>query len=365
MNAFRLEAHDTLFLRDGRPFNQGEGVTGRLDGFFPPSPPTVVGAIRAAFARELGWRGGPWPRHVIDALGDGEQLAPLAFHGPHLVRRTADGDELLLPVPRQLAFVRNSNPPSFTLLQPTATVVDTDLGAVRLCVARDPNVVPAQVEGGFVRVADAEPILRGAVAGVEVISERDLWDHESRTGIFRDVEDRTTKEGALYQTQHVRVHRGVGLLVTATGLPAVAPAARYHPMGGESRAVWLEALPNPPALPAAPKLAPGDDGVVRYTVTFLTPADLGDAWQRPNATIPDLPGALVSACTGRMVRIGGWDGIRNQPKPLRAYVAPGSTLFLEARSDAIPRILALHGHAIGHRTAWGFGQVLIGTWRSE
>ena len=363
MNAFRLEPHDTLFLRDGRPFNQGEGVTGRLDGSFPPNPGTVVGAIRAAYAHALGWNGGAWPAAIVERLGDGDRLAPLRFRGPHLLRRSVRGDELLLPAPRHLAIVGETG--AVTLLRPSDTLIDTDLGPTRLPVPNDPTRRIAPVESGFVTVPDAQRIFAGEAKDVKVIPESDLWDHEQRIGILRDVATRATGDDALYQTRHVRVRPGIGLLVTVTGLPDVPIPARYRPLGGESRAVWLEALPAAPTLPVAPALNADSENRVRYTVTLLTPASLGDAWQRPNAVVPGLPGRLVSACTGRMLRIGGWDGVLNQPKPLRAYVAPGSTLFLEAHATDVESILALHGHSIGAATEWGFGQLLIGSWRSS
>ncbi|MEW6637748.1 MAG: type III-B CRISPR module-associated Cmr3 family protein, partial [Actinomycetota bacterium] len=52
MNYYRLEPLDTLFFGDGSPFNAGETGQMEVEGTFPPSPTTVVGALRAAFARE-------------------------------------------------------------------------------------------------------------------------------------------------------------------------------------------------------------------------------------------------------------------------------------------------------------------------
>ncbi len=50
MEKLIFEPLDTLFFRDGRPFNQGEG-NGGVESLFPPSPTTLVGAARVALAR--------------------------------------------------------------------------------------------------------------------------------------------------------------------------------------------------------------------------------------------------------------------------------------------------------------------------
>ena len=42
-----IEALDTLFFRDGKPFSMGEEVW--ADGVFPPSPSVIYGALRSAY----------------------------------------------------------------------------------------------------------------------------------------------------------------------------------------------------------------------------------------------------------------------------------------------------------------------------
>ena len=58
-------------------------------------------------------------------------------------------------------------------------------------------------------------------------------------------------------------------------------AASFAPLGGEGRAAWIEQRTEKIDLPKPPALEPGKDGVLTYTVTLITPADLGDAWPGP------------------------------------------------------------------------------------
>ena len=71
MKYLKLTPLDTLFFRDGRPFNAGETGQMEVGSVFPPSANTVVGCLRAAFARELGWDGrGSWHDTITEKLGE-------------------------------------------------------------------------------------------------------------------------------------------------------------------------------------------------------------------------------------------------------------------------------------------------------
>ena len=91
MTTLVLHPLDTFFFRDGRPYNQDDPGQVEAASLFPPYPPTVVGAVRAAAARAMGWPGSAWD---TAALGDGvdwqagdEPLGPLRFSGPYFCAR--------------------------------------------------------------------------------------------------------------------------------------------------------------------------------------------------------------------------------------------------------------------------------------
>ena len=75
-----------------------------------------------------------------------------------------------------------------------------------------------------------------------------------------------------------------------------------------------------------------------------------------------LPGKVVSACAGRAVAVGGWNGLATRPLPLRPLIPAGSVFFLEAKADEAQAAAEWHGGAIGQAVGWGFGRVLIGRW---
>jgi len=75
-----------------------------------------------------------------------------------------------------------------------------------------------------------------------------------------------------------------------------------------------------------------------------------------------LPGKIVTACVGKPQPIGGWDSLNHEPLPLRPHLPAGSTWFMEADVSQHDAIVARHGQHIGEHQAWGYGQILIGTW---
>ena len=76
-------------------------------------------------------------------------------------------------------------------------------------------------------------------------------------------------------------------------------------LGGESRSAIISLTDGDIALPACPVLTPVD-GIVRYIVVILSPM-FPERKPEPGASLPGLPGSLVSACLLRAERWGGWD----------------------------------------------------------
>jgi CRISPR-associated protein Cmr3 len=394
MTTIILHPTDTVFFRDGRPYNQGDPTQAEAASVFPPHPPTVVGAVRAAVARALGWSGGAWDDAMRDRLGDGvdwqqgdAQLGRLRFRGPYVYllknpHKSSHRPEPLFPAPLCLVTRQGDGDENiFGQLAP-GQAVECDLDGrdkVRL------PVMPGEgwkvvgrtwlTADGMTRVLNEENPGRS-----EVFNPSDLWRPEPRVGIQRHTDTRTTgrfeardgepPKGALFAASHVRLAKDVALAVVVAGLeglPAAGLGGNLAPLGGEGRSAWIEQRDEEFPTPKAPDLRPGEDGVLRYTASLVTPADVGRDWPSTGGRLVGsdgkaLPGHVVSACTGRAIAVGGWDSAARRPLPLRPLVPAGSTWFLEADADEKETIQSWHGRAIGKSAGWGFGHVLIGRW---
>jgi len=372
MTGIRLHPVDTWFFRDGTPFTADSAPQDNVGSLFPPHPPTVVGALRAALAYANGWNGTlPWPPCIRNVLGDGPDLGGLRFSGPFLLRN----EELLFPLPQHLLGTNGREgwaPAGF--LRPGAPVT-CDIGNdVRL-----PEAVAARQDSGRLGAGSdrwlardgMNAVLRGECPGTsEVVSSECLWKSEPRIGLERDSATHTALEGMLYSTRHVRPCRGVSLGMRIASLPTdwKLPFGRLSPFGGESRLAefceWQAGIEfHAPRDWRALLDRIGDTREV--VLVALSPLDIEEDL-RPGKVFDDLGGVrVVSACLDRPRRIGGWDSCARRPLPLRSVLPPGSALFCEIPDPErfVGAVQADSGLArVGSRREWGFGLVALGVW---
>ncbi len=368
MQGILLDPVDTLFFRDGTPFSAGSASQADTGGIFPPPPPSLTGAIRAALARANGWDGsGRWPDALVEVLGDGPfQMGRLAVAGPFLVRH----GELLSPLPRHLVgTVKDGRWTPVGFCTPGGELV-CDLGGVRLPAGPGPRngELPKPGSGLWMTPRGLAAVAAGELpeAG-DLVPARELWRTERRVGISRDRATRTVEEGKLFGAIHVRPRRGVTLGALVEGIPEDwhVPAGEPVPLGGEGRlATWERWAPRlGTAAPVAAIRAAG-----RVALLAMTPLD-GAKELKPGGDVPGLEGCrLVSACCDRPEPVGGWDSLRWEPVPLHGVLPPGSVLFCEVEDpDVLSRLLdgARPFVRAGSRTAQGFGVLMPMIWPEE
>lgn len=366
---YRLTPVDTWFFRDGRPYNQGESNLASIKSLFPPFAVTAVGAIRASFARSLGWNGkGDWNAEIKAKLGDGSNLKPLRFKGPYLIRKKEEKSEVLLPAPLHLlgrpSDTEEGMWEKLTILKP-GEEVDCDIGEkVRLPSSKD-AIGLKSLYGCYLNSSDMEVVQRGDdLSKVHPINGTDLWDFEFLVGIERDSKTHTAVEGALYNISRVRLKPDVSLVVGVEGIEAGIELQSPLPFGGEGRMAFADLFDEPIKIPDAAQIKP-IDGVIQFTITHITPTCFEDAWPGPGKEVPGIKDArVVSACLERSVRIGGWNSLKKEPLPLKPFLPEGSTWFCESEADGTRanEIMKLNGQHIGKYTEYGFGEIAVGLW---
>lgn len=385
MTGLRFEPLDTLFFRDGTPFTADSAPQDDVDSLFPPHPPTVAGALRAALARANGWNGhGRWPDEFCRVLGDGwDDTGQLSIDGPFLLQ----DEEPLFRAPRHLLGA--TGPSGWrprALLRPGPPTL-CDLGdAVRLPEAPPGTEEALSLDAGnnhwLTRVGMQE-VLRGQCPPEDqVVENRALWRAELRVGLERQPKTRTARENMLYSSTHVRMmhghprpgqtgHRGdVSLGVRVSGIPESwkEPVGDLIPLGGESRVAECHCWNVDPALTVTQDTQDEIIASGRAAVIALSPLDLDGAVDANGLSLAVPDGGevrIVSACLDRPLRIGGWDSLARRPHPLRSVLAPGSVLFCEAAEPSrfVEAVNSGSGlPSLGSRQAFGFGAVALGIW---
>jgi CRISPR-associated protein Cmr3 len=363
---FTLEALDSWFFREPRPFHADESVAGGMDSLFPPPCRTVAGTLRAALGRAAGWNGhGRWPQELESVLGDGEDLGGLRFLGPVLAR----GEAAYYPLPRQVIGRQEERSWRAAAVLAPGDPVDCDLETARLPDAvgwRTGDLAGTGPPDGWWGTAAA---LGDVLAGrppdaAAVIALDDLVAMEERVGIRRDRATRTAADDALYAARHARPADGVSIVAGVAGLPVDWPrpaGGLVVPFGGEGRAAVLR-----PAVPAAfPSRSVPAAQHRGYSVTFLTPVFLPAAAWQAGTEVPGLPGKVVSACFAEPIRLGGWNTDDRRAVPARSAVPAGGTLFMELDEHGAPdALLDLHGNHFDPegQGRWGYGRMAVGAW---
>lgn len=370
MKGIRLTPVDSLFFRDGRAYNMGEPSVNSLVPRFPPSSRTLVGAIRAAWARAMGWQKGPWDDSLRHRLGDGDNLSPLRFHGPFLMQEQRS--LFALPAHIMGGKAEGQSPSSVVALAPGSEALHSDLDVrthFPASASLPENAQPLYDQGLWLTSTGLGKILAGLVPETDDwIPQGCLWRSELRTGIQRDASSRTAQPGFLYTASHVRLNDNVAVVMGIDNLPQDGKllaqiASCLHPLGGEGRMCQMEILEGSdmPVLPPMPSLSIRR-GRVRYSVILLQPTATSRPPQPQEENYAGLPGIVVSACLPKPVLVGGWDSVTRRPLPLRPHLAPGSILFLEAEAGRLDAIQRLHGASVGANGDWGFGLTVIGQW---
>lgn len=379
---FRLAAFDTWFFRESRP-HDAVGAS-ELASLFPPPVRTLAGAIRSYLGELIGidWKTLASDMPDFDfktALGGPDDLGQLQLNGPWIVHN----DKRLYPAPLYLMHKQTTDDTDIQRLHP-GQPVRCDLGRVRLPqLPADLNKGYKTLEQRWLTSQGLAKCLNGETPSInDVIMPEMLFSHEARLGIARDNASRKVLDGKLYQTRHLRITDKVQIELDVQGLDKqLIEYLNQHQiphtlrLGGEGRMASLEQRNNRETLPfAKPKM------VDSFIIHFVTPADFNGNWHPEDFKVASLNGLTVwqgvvngielyieAAVIGKVHREGGWDMKNHQPHPVKSYIPAGSAWFcrLPQATDWPTLTEKLHGQCIGHDTAFGRGQILLGHWQDS
>jgi len=380
-----LEPVDTLFFRDGKPFNQGEDHFAR--GFFPPTPQTFQGVVRS---KVLSDRCGCFKIYgkgclscphmgkctVPEEIGgsfSGAEEGRIEIHGPYLAKKEQGNWVVLYPTPLDwMRLKEKENTPRYFCLEIRKESVNCDLRG--LLFPQPPESVSNkefEPASGLIDEAGFLDYLIGKVEKGKVWSGKDLWDTEYRSGIGRDMSKATTKEGQLYFIKAIRLQEETGLWAKITGLKEDFLPHGFIGIGGEGRASRYIILPDTIENFAADKdIENHIDETGCFKLVLLQPALFALGWlpdgidqETYQGSLNGIQVRLVSACIGKPVMIGGWDMAANCSKPLLKYVPAGSIYYFEVEKHKGGEVMKkLHGKKIGRQTRIGFGHCVVGGW---
>jgi CRISPR-associated protein Cmr3 len=356
----RLEPLDTLFFRDGRPFDAASRVVAGL-----PNPQVLAGALRTTLLAQAGFDFNKFAkvrkqRELPDALGDCDApgwITKACFRGPWLGRDVGNFVEPLLPLPEILARAKEGS--GWSRAWPERNRVpgwsDPD-DLLPLWRRREPDT---KAERGFLTLDGLQQFLDGNDPPESAWVKKDeLYDYDNRIGIGIDMHTLTSEEGALYGIRLLSLRPGVCFYAEMQPGPGAPPRPWFRdtpvPFGGEGKYVRVEEVPPRDW----PKPNPKRSRSLWYLAapTFLPPQG---EWRRP------LPKGVKAAASGPGVAFSGWDVARNGPRPTRFAVPAGAVYFLEEAGSETGFISGTPDQTADELLAEGWGFALQGAWKEE
>ena len=409
----RLIPRDLLFFRDARPMEAADVGSGARW----PWPSVLHEAMLSAFQER-------WPDHNPELEHDHHftdderkrgttcRFGGLKTVGPFPL---IDGRPAL-PAPADLTAEGEGDRKTYGIMQPADVPGRTDLPSpLQYPVARWSGPSKS-TPGAWIPAEAMAAYLRGKTEDVKTWEAECVGAVERRIGIGLDRETGTTKEGAFYGAEYlrIRVDRGVQL---AAGIECTnvvhSPAGRDTRdvfeswskngsaavrFGGQGGVAAVEQLPAPLALPEPEisgkwvkwvLLTPAVFGKVPkadepfhpggWLPDWVTAADgcvqlrerperrPGESRREWRGRFPKAPvGArLVAARVPKPAPFSGWSLIRGEAKATRLAVPAGAVYYFEADSEEEARRLVQLLHLqrrSGRFGEKGFGIGVCGTW---
>ncbi|MBI2190385.1 MAG: type III-B CRISPR module-associated protein Cmr3 [Planctomycetes bacterium] len=353
-----LQPLDTLFFRDGRPF---EAATQAASGL--PLPQTLAGALRTWLLRRAGCdfeklaqameQAKKNDKGFAEAVANGQNsevaaIGKLRFRGPWF----ALNGQPLVPAPAILHQIKDSE--EIVRLAPLKTRLPG-------WNPPSPGMLPLWWKGnkpterldGYLTRSGLQKFLDGNTPEKDkkdILEASDLFDFDRRVGIGVEPENLTAEEGQIYAVSLLALKKEVTLYAEidapeeALKLFPHQEAAVPIPLGGEGRRVALERIE-----PVCWPIASPSEG--RALLLLTTPAffDVRRAGLRQYQ-------AIAAAVPGYEA-VSGWDLAKRGPKPTRFAVKAGSVYFLEKPLNPAPPSLCE-----GEDAALGWGGFVTGGW---
>ncbi|MBN1928137.1 MAG: hypothetical protein JW764_01125 [Chlorobiaceae bacterium] len=335
MSFVALNAFDTLFFRDGKPFSMGEETW--ANGLFPPPLSVVYGALRTAYFSEH--IGELKKANQVDDHTSDLRINFFAYHG---------GGKYFYPCPLDIVRKKGKKgEQEFSLLELVERGCDScsSLGEDLPMLLQFQGQVEAA--SGLIDEISLNEYLQNSSLPPDLLNIDNYLREEPKIGISRNNCTGSADEGMLYRVGMKRMNE-LSLAVGYSGLNITGCLMR---LGGEGKSVSVSELYENPHVQGVSVLQEKDDFFKLY---LATPAIFNEGWRPLPCKIPGAK--LVAAVIGKPLYIGGFDmklkkpinGQRSYPKPMRRAVPAGSVYYYQGTADVQGDSISDYGDKQGY-----------------
>lgn len=356
----KIDAIDTLFFKDGKPFSMGEETW--ADGIFPPPPSVIYGAIRTAYFSEH-------PELLKLANSDEDPTKNLIINEISFFY----SDEIFYPIPRDYAKKKNKKENIAYRLKPLRNVNLSSSQLANHFLQLSANSENEEIDSVDEAIISNSSLTRYLKGNEDKVSFRKLSEFvisEPKVGIGRDNYTHTSEEGKLYRVglkrlsekkEFVKEINTFSLIIDFSGLElfnngliklgAEGKIARYCKTEETSQSI-------------------SDDELSKieektFLLYLVTPSLFRNGWKpdfKNNSLLKDMDIEMLNASIGKPINIGGFDMKNKFPKTMKKAVPSGSVYFLKSTIKSFKEIFnSLNGKSISdYLTNEGYGICRIG-----
>ena len=378
-----LQANDTFFFRDGRPFTKGDQAEGY--SIFPPLPTTILGALRTAYIAEYGDLSAFYSGKMASMIGTPNCLGSIKLNGVFLADRDSG---IYFPIPLDLVVKKNDSEKWLYALDIRSKLrpSNTPLSHLLRWTGVEHEDVEPETTGKF-GVIDMTQYLLGRQRKFQFIPLKDFVCDEPKIGIARDRNTLTSEESMLYRINMSRfLNPNKQNALSELGFAIDYDCEKELPskgilkLGGEGKSFLYEqhcyitdplsTEENRSSLKEAIRNSGG------FKLYFATPTIFDQGWlpnwinkktqrcQCPTTGTGSISAELITAAVGKPISVGGWDMKKGMAKPTYQAVPAGSVYYFrvldESCIDAIVDDIFHYKNISDHRAEEGFGLCFVG-----
>jgi CRISPR-associated protein Cmr3 len=330
-----IEAIDTLFFRDGKPFSMGDDVW--ADGMFPPLPSVIYGALRTAYMFQNGLTIEELEKqtenfkitNIYLLIGNEQSQFLPAFPFPYDMVKFKDKNPVFLEIEKH-----NSLSSDYAVLQTTSKEKAED--------AHGKSVLEKQY---FIRYlnGDTKKQISNTSLSKYLISE-------PKIGIARSNETRTTSgdaEGKMYRVNMQRLvmidqkefknAHSLKIGVEYEGLENLDTKGIFR-LGGENKSISYTTEENTEISLSLNNI---HSNIIK--IYLATPAIFENGWCPQillKNNFENIPFKLLTYAIGKPIYAGGFDMKAQKPKYMFKAVPAGSVYYLQTNSIEDAKALA-------------------------
>jgi len=321
MNILKIQAVDTLFFRDGKPFSMGDETA--IDTKTVPFPSVFWGAI---FSRLIA------DGKIKQDKQDKYDKRVLKIGRVFLYNE--QNSILLLPAPADIFKDKDGNiyTEKYEMINEKVAVSSNITTQYLVMPNTDEDV--KRVENSFIEINSFKPYIEQLDSDISIYEITDIIEYENKVGIKRNSSN-TTEEGNLYRIPMLRFKENWNYLVEYELQGGIDLGNQgVLKLGGEGKTAKYSKFNKKIGELSESRTVENDEFLKIYASSHLIFKENISNWKEIfDEKFPDC--TLWSVANSIHVAVGGWDMETNKPKIMKRALPAGSVFMLKFNGEKL------------------------------